>query len=177
MTQKISIDPLSAPLQQIHDNPLDALLEKPVLSAPVRQLAPSGVALGRVLEIAQDGRMLLSIPVIDAEPLWAASLCRLSSEQIGQTCAVQFINGDASQPLIIGVLLTEASSAAASVTVTEDDQPPKQLMLEAKERLVLRCGKSFIIMTADGVIDMQGVYLSSRARATHRIRAGSLQAN
>jgi hypothetical protein len=183
MSQQSSFERHSASLPQTHENPLETLLVKPAqnTSAPTQQAALSGVALGRILGIAQDGRISLSVPVIGGEPLWASSLCRISPEQIGQICAVQFIDGDATQPLVIGILLTQADSVAerraTSVTVIEDDQSPKQLVLEAQERLVLRCGKAFITMTSDGNITMQGVYLYSRAQATHRIRAASLQAN
>jgi len=181
MSNKSSLDQPSTPLSH-HDSPLETLLAKPVqdISTPKRLAAMSAVALGRILEVTLDGRVALSIPAIGAEPLWAAgSLCRLSPEQVGVTCAVQFVDGDITRPVIIGALLDQSDGMVkrASVTVTQDNEPEKLLELEAKEQLILRCGKASIVMTADGVIDMRGVNLTSHTQQTHRILAASLRAN
>jgi hypothetical protein len=61
----------------------------------------------------------------------------------------------------------------------ENNEEPEYdyLHIEAKQELILSCGESSIRMTADGVIEMRGNYISSDATALQRLRGGSVQVN
>jgi hypothetical protein len=50
----------------------------------------------------------------------------------------------------------------------------KALVLEAKEQIVLRCGKASITLTRAGKVLVQGAYLSSRSTGLNRIKGGAV---
>lgn len=127
-----------------------------------------------------NGRVAVSIPAISTETFYASTLSPVTEDDIGKCCVVQFLQGDLSQPIIMGLLYSPETTQqnkeifSSHIEITEND---KQVCIEAKEELVLRCGKAQIVMTADGHISIRGLYIDSQAKATQRIRGGSIQVN
>jgi uncharacterized protein (DUF2345 family) len=60
------------------------------------------------------------------------------------------------------------------VTVDIDGQ---RLQFEAKDEIVLKCGKASITLTKAGKIIIRGTYLLSRSSGVNRIKGGSVQIN
>lgn len=54
---------------------------------------------------------------------------------------------------------------------------PRELTLEAGERLELRCGESALTMDADGRVLVKGKDIVTRARRTQKIRGGTVHIN
>ena len=50
-------------------------------------------------------------------------------------------------------------------------------MVDAREQLVLRCGKARITLTSAGKVLIEGAYISSRSTGVNRIKGGSVQLN
>ena len=53
----------------------------------------------------------------------------------------------------------------------------KRVTFDAKEQIVLRCGKSSITLTRAGKILIRGAYLLNRSSGVNRIKGGSVQIN
>jgi hypothetical protein len=62
----------------------------------------------------------------------------------------------------------------AQVEVDADGQ---RMLVNAKEQLVLRCGKASITLTKAGKVLIEGAYLLSRSTGVNRIKGGSVQLN
>jgi uncharacterized protein (DUF2345 family) len=53
----------------------------------------------------------------------------------------------------------------------------ESVVIEAREQVVLRCGRASITLTKAGKILIQGEYVSSRSAGVNRIKGGSVQIN
>lgn len=160
---------------------LDDVLNRTIKREPTSGALPN-VMLGKIADVSNRG-LFISLPMIFAEPALAASVCAVSREQIGQTCAVQFIDNDFSKPIVMGLLIgqqatilpdAKAESLSPQLAVSENENT---LKIEAKQQLILQCGAARIVMNADGIIRIRGLYIDSQARATQRIRGGSVRVN
>jgi len=58
--------------------------------------------------------------------------------------------------------------------IEADGEP---VIVSAKDRLVLRCGKASITLTKEGKLLIEGTYVSSHSSGVNRIRGGSVQIN
>ncbi|MDR6498859.1 hypothetical protein J2785_002004 [Burkholderia ambifaria] len=133
-----------------------------------------GVALARIRRIREDGRVQISFLTIDLQDAWAQCLSPLDETSADRTCAVQFVGGDTTQPIVMGLLLEPTlsdkdESAAAMVG--------ERIVIEAQQEIELRCGNARILLTRDGIVQIRGTYVTSHASATQRIRGGSVQLN
>ena len=87
-----------------------------------------------------------------------------------------------SKAILIGVLVNlepmpreHTFETAARKTCAQIDG--QQVVLEAEQEIVLRCGKGSLTLTADGRIVMKGVEITSRAQRTHKIRGAVVNIN
>ena len=89
-----------------------------------------------------------------------------------------FERGDPLLPVVMGVIRVKNGwplvHQPAQVEVEADGE---RLVVDAKEQLVLRCGKASITLTRAGKVLIQGTYLSSRSTGVNRIKGGSVQLN
>ncbi len=151
---------------------------------PAELTAIPGMMLGTIVSLSAQGSFVQLSGVASA-PVLALSICVVSPQNVGKVCVIQFIEGDSTRPIIMGMLRTPAE-------ITEEDIPPvaminraplsvsqdgESVVIEASEELVLRCGESQIIMAATGVVQIRALYIDSRAEATHRLKGGSVQVN
>jgi len=159
--------------------PLQDLLRQPA-KHPVAS-AMSSIVLGRILSLNESGQAQIALPSASAQPLLALSLCQIAKEHIGRTCAVQFIDGDPTQPLIIGLIQDspgfELRRDVALPAVLTISQNGERVQIDAVEELVLQCGEASIVMSAEGLIEIRAPYIDNHALATQRIRGGSVRVN
>lgn len=62
----------------------------------------------------------------------------------------------------------------------QTDAPPlpaDELLLEARQRIILRCGKSSLTLYANGKIALRGEYILSDAEGVNRIVGGQIELN
>ena len=59
----------------------------------------------------------------------------------------------------------------------EIKKKPENLVVEAKKRIDLKCGKSSIVMRRDGKLVVKGVDVVSRAKRNNKIKGGSVNIN
>jgi hypothetical protein len=71
--------------------------------------------------------------------------------------------------------IVEPSNPGAGSHATSD--VPKTLELEARDRLVLRCGEASVELWADGRIVIHGGYVETYAEGTNRIKGAQVRIN
>jgi hypothetical protein len=61
--------------------------------------------------------------------------------------------------------------------VQEAPDPPREVVLEARERLVVRCGAARIVLHSDGRYEVHAERISQRARGVHAIKGAAVRIN
>lgn len=120
--------------------------------------------------------------VFPGNPLESSLVARattaLTTADIGKEVALLFENGDPNLPMIIGRLRhnkeAEIELTAAPTTLEVDGECK---VIEAKQEIVLKCGKASITLTKAGKIILRGAYVLSRSSGVNRIKGGSVQIN
>lgn len=162
---------------------LRQLVGSPVQEPPsVAQPLLHGVVTGQLVAIADAG--LTPLVVVSslqpgARALRARTVVDLQDVHIGQQVVLAFEQGDAERPIVMGVLRSEdfnwpiaAQPEHAEVAVDGDS-----LIVSARQRLVLRCGKASITLTRAGKVLIDGAYVQSRSTGMNRVKGGSVQIN
>ncbi len=146
-----------------------------------RQLGPqSGLPSAHLAELcglASDGRAQVreGESVRDAE-----TLVPLSDADVGRRCALAFIDGDPERPLILGLLWRPGSGDQRRTNMSHrhaDEPKPVEQVIEADERLTLRCGHSSVQLDADGTLRIKGQTVTTQAYGSNRIQGGSVRIN
>lgn len=175
--------PDRAPFAEGNDSTAADLL-LPLLQAADAKPAPMpGPVVGELLAIAGDGTApLVRFP---GQPTPAAVAARstvdLHGAHVGGQVLLVFEGGDVAKPIVVGVLrdasrtgVVDAPGAAGVVEVQADGE---RLLVQAKEQLVLRCGKASITLTRAGKVLIEGGYVLSRSTGVNRVKGGSVQLN
>jgi hypothetical protein len=156
---------------------LEALLRRPAVGAPggdPHETRAGGVRLGVLQELDAQGHAHVRIDGQIQPQVCAGTLVALQAGDLGRRVALGFAEGDARYPVLLGLLLEDAPAAVSAVSV---ERRGERIVIEATEELELRCGEAVVLLQADGRIQLRGVYLTSHASATQRIRGGSVQIN
>lgn len=83
---------------------------------------------------------------------------------------------DPKRPIVIG-LLREPVTKPDETGDREVILDGKRLDLEAQDEIVLRCGKSMIVLRRNGRVLIRGVTIESQCDGTHRIKGGTVRIN
>jgi hypothetical protein len=138
-----------------------------------------GARVGSLLGVNPDGSPLVAYegcPSAWLPARWAvtgtADLEQLATAQA--PVVLVFENGDATQPIVVGVVQQPAPKKARRGKKTDAQ---RHVHLEAEEELTIRCGKGAITIRADGKILIHGSNVTSRATQTNRIKGGAVRIN
>lgn len=112
-----------------------------------------------------------------ADILAARTTVGLHPSHIGRSVVLAFVDGDPTQPVILGLLQEPRPTPLADPNEARAESNPERLVLAADKEIVLRCGQACITLTRAGKVLIQGNYLSSRATGLNRIKGGSVQIN
>lgn len=159
----------------------EQLLRLPPEAPPPSTLSRiDGVRIGRLVGFAQDG----AIPLVTypRQPTSAALPARstfgINPAHFERDLVLMFEDSDPLRPIVTGCLQDGGASGRSrlgnEVAVDADGQ---HLVVTAKDRIVLRCGKASITLTKEGKVIVQGAYVSSQSSGVLRIRGGSVQIN
>jgi Domain of unknown function (DUF6484) len=141
------------------------------------------VKIGRIAAISPSLGPLIDFPDNQTGELVAArAFVNLTYAQIGNEVALAFEDGDATKPIILGVLYnpqeqTHDSTNELAVSSSELKPDQESIVLSAARDLTLVCGKASITLTNAGKILLRGAYLLSRSSGVNRIKGGSVQIN
>jgi hypothetical protein len=81
-------------------------------------------------------------------------------------------------PVVVGLVVEPGDVPFASEAPAVDLRVDRQrIVLNAREEVVLRCGKATIRLTVDGKIVIQGADIVSSAGRVNRIRGGAVKIN
>ncbi len=101
----------------------------------------------------------------------ARSVLPLSSADVGREVVLFFERGDASRPLLMGVLRTPRQEPIR----TEIDG--EKLVFTADREIVLRCGDASITLTRAGKVLIRGSYVLTRSSGANRIKGAVVEIN
>lgn len=145
-------------------------------------------SVGKIVRITEDGQTFVTFPGIQVEERKARIAVELSGKpgtrwEEGFPVILMFEDGDVAKPIILGVIrdTVHASLLQEIVVATEHQREGlvdrKQIVFDAKEEIVLRCGKGSITLRKDGKIVLKGTEIVSRASRTNKIRGASVAIN
>ncbi|WP_234413856.1 DUF6484 domain-containing protein [Ideonella sp. A 288] len=139
-----------------------------------------GVRIGRLIGFSEHG----SVPLVafdgqpPSAPMEARATIELSGSHVGRQLVLMFENGDPFRPIAVGCLVdVNRTSLSIDSQAIDADVDGERVVLTAKERLVLRCGKASITLTKEGKVVVKGEYVSSVSAGVLRIKGGSVQIN
>src|SRR5205823_3790279 len=119
-------------------------------------------------------------------PVEARSLLGAAAGAALENCPVLLVfeDGDPALPIILGIvgdrLMPEAPAVETSLPVPRPRDgviDGKKIVFDAKEEIVLRCGKSSITLRKDGKVVILGAELVSRASGTNKIKGAAVKIN
>lgn len=162
---------------------LELLLDAPVAMPAAQSVVTSqivGAIVGTVVGFADDGTTPLV--VYPGQPTTAAQRVRatvdLHEAHIGKPVVLLFEQGDPYRPIAVGCCSDPSvgppHTAADTVEIDADGQ---RMVVSAKQRLTLRCGKSSITLTREGKVIVEGEYVTARSAGVLRLKGGSVQIN
>jgi len=138
------------------------------------------VIVGELVAMADEGQTpLVRYPgQPGSAALRARSVLDLHGAHIGRSVVLSFEGGNASLPIVMGVLKTGVPQAlAAPAGQVEVDSDGQRMVVSAREQLVLKCGNASITLTKAGKVLIAGSYVSSYSSGMNRIKGGAVQIN
>jgi hypothetical protein len=160
----------------------ERLLTAPVTAAdPAGAAALAGVRIGTIVGFADGGATpLVTYPEQPASGALAArATIDLHAAHIGRDAVLVFQDGHPLRPIVLGCLQAEgtADALAAAPGQVEIDADGQRLVVSAKDRIVLRCGKASLTLTKEGKVIVQGAYVSNQSSGVLRLKGSSVQIN
>jgi hypothetical protein len=122
-----------------------------------------GLTLGRLAGFTEVGLPRVALP--DGAEMEARALVALRAVDMGREVALAWAGGE---PLVVGVVQPPLRAVVAD---------GEETVIEARERLQLRCGPASVTLFADGRIELRGTQLLSRAEGTNRVQGGAVLLN
>ncbi len=149
-----------------------------------------GVKVGKIISVDASGQLLVDFPGNSQGPVSARYISSVKLEALRQAASssqdvlLVFENNDPLRPVIIDTI----SSLVYEIVQGEDidlkiDEPKdvtldgERITFDAKEQIVLKCGKASITLTRSGKVLIRGAYLLNRSSGVNRIKGGSVQIN
>ncbi len=130
-----------------------------------------GITIGTFCGWNDEGNPLVEYPDNPRKiPLSARSTVVLGKQDIGSEVALLFEDTSSLCPIVIGLI----QPPVTDLTATVDDEV---VVLQAKERIELCCGKAKIVLTKDGKILIKGKDVMSRSEGPNRLKGASIQIN
>lgn len=150
----------------------------------------SGARVGTIVSMAGNGRVKVDFPGNSFGPLnarWANSLremIRDASRLNGRKILLVFENEDAELPIIVDVVCESLDDAPDQHLIDLQVNKPDEVFIDgrrvtfdAKEEIVLRCGKASVTLTRAGKVLIRGAYLSNQSTGVNQIKGSSVKIN
>ena len=158
-------------LAQLLAGPVDAT------AAPNHQRI-DGAVVGTLVGFRDGGAIALVTYREQPAAVPARATIDLYGPHVGRQVVLMFDEGDPRRPIVVGCLREpDALALPAGPEHVEIDADGRRLVVSAKERIVLRCGKASITLTREGKLILQGEYVSNHSSGVLRLKGGSVQIN
>lgn len=150
-----------------------------------------GQIIGRIVRVGEDGIAWVTYPGCP-ESIAVAARSTLDAPAahtarpdalVGAKVLLVFEDADPSLPIICGIVRDQVQPRAAVVALTLDSPMKdvivdgRQLVFNAQQQILLRCGKSSLLLRRDGKIEIRGRELLSRASGANKIKGGTIDLN
>ena len=160
-------------------------------------LPPASALLGHIIRLSETGQPIVRYQYKSQifEEL-AVFTCAKSQLLKNASVVLLFIENNIGQPIISGVLAEENSHLRLEETIRQTEEsvleasiaseevpsqisPPnaEHLIIENKDGITLRTGKSTITLTPDGYVLINGRYITAEASKVNRITGGTVKIN
>jgi len=145
----------------------------------------SGVLIGRLISIDEDGQFLVDFQGNPNGPI-SARLTSSVWEKLrkghleGREVLLAFDDNNLSRPVIIDTMyniIEEIVESSVTQTAMNQNIANKRVSIDAEEDIVLQCGKASITLTKAGKILIQGEYVLSSSKGANKIKGGSIHLN
>ena len=149
-----------------------------------------GVRVGKIVSLDESGQVLVDFPGNTQGPVAARLTSSIKSKLLNQTASADkevllaFEDNNPELPIIIDALYSLVDEITNTPTIALETEKPtditidgKRVTFDAKEEIVLRCGKASITLTKAGKVLIRGAYLLNRSSGVNRIKGGSVQIN
>ena len=149
-----------------------------------------GVRVGKIITVDEGGQAVVDFPGNSQGPILARFTNSTKLEILRQAASagkevlLVFENNDPKLPIIVDTLYSLVDEITESSTIALETEKLKDVMIDgkrvtfdAKEEIVLRCGKASITLTKAGKVLIRGAYLLNRSSGVNRIKGGSVQIN
>ena len=150
----------------------------------------SGALVGRITGMTDRGEVLVDFPGNNQGPIparFAMSLhqrVKNTSEYEGRNALILLENDDPEHPIIVDLLCESVEEIAEPQTSALQVDRPEEVLIDgrritfdAKEEIMLCCGKASITLTRAGKVLIKGAYLLTRSSGVNRIKGASVQIN
>ena len=168
---------------------MKGFLAEDVKTIDIRQKI-SGVRIGNVTDITDQGQVLVEFPGNILGPVNArfaesiATKLKNIDPASDHKVLLVFEDDDPALPIIVDTVCDFISEGVEKEPIAfQVDEAEnvfidgKRFTFDAKEQIVLRCGKSSITLTRAGKILIKGAYLLNRSSGVNRIRGASVHIN
>ena len=149
-----------------------------------------GVRVGKIANANESGQVFVDFPGNTQGPILARFTNSTKLEILRQAASagkevlLVFENNDPKLPIIVDTLYSIVDEITESSTIAMETERPKDVLIDgkrvtfdAKEEIVLCCGKASIKLTKAGKVLIRGAYLLNRSSGVNRIKGGSVQIN
>lgn len=145
--------------------------------------------VGWIVEITENGQALVDFPgnlmgPVKARSIMASPAKPDSYDQENPSVLLVFEKGNSTLPIIVGIIHDKLyPDPPSDEMVLSVDRPREgildgqKMVLEAREEIVLRCGKSSVMLRKDGKVVVKGTQIVSRASAVNKIKGAAVKIN
>ena len=145
--------------------------------------------IGQIVQITKEGQALVDYHGNLMGPIKARSIIDAVSQHDNRCMGsipvlLVFENGDPTLPIIVGIIRDKLYPPFPSDEVALPMERPhdaildgKKMVFDAKEEIVLQCGKSSVTLRKDGKIVVKGTRIISRSSGTNKIRGANVMIN
>lgn len=152
------------------------------------QLAPRGICIGHIVGTNEQGDVLVEF---DGSGPKTAKLVeklgklRFSRNKYKDREVLIFFEGEGTGGPILLDLMADPLESLLSMEVSENNRQElkdvlvdgKKITIQAKDEIVLECGKGSITVRKDGKIIVKGTHLVSRSSGPHKIKGAHVNIN
>jgi len=151
---------------------------------PTAQPSPLSTAtFGTVVEIDKQGAVWIeaaAIATVRVRAKIAGRLLHSGQDLLARQVLLLLEGGDPALPVIVDTVhdrLLPLDAGAPKSKQEEIEVEAKRIAFKAEEEIVLGCGKSAVILSADGEVVIRGTDLLSRSSGPNRIKGSRVQVN
>ena len=149
-----------------------------------------GIRVGKIVNIDERGQVFVDYDDNQHGPIVARFTRSVDIESLRYAknnhveVLLAFENSDSKLPIIVDMIsslidnIADADNAPIEIEKPDDIfVDGKRVIFDAKEEIVLRCGKASITLTKAGKVIIRGAYLLNRSSGVNKIKGGSVQIN